>query len=290
MKYLCATAMLSLMAVQAASPAAAQTRYAFTSVQVPGSVFTATEDFANGADLIGYFFDANYALHAFIDHDGTFTQVDAPGENFGTVLVAANSQVMIGQIDDIHGNTKGFVRAASGKFTKLVEPHGTSTFPMDINEAGTIVGYYFPKGADTVSEKGFIYRNGTFKRYLLPGSEGTEITGINRANTIVGSFTPAGGSGYQGFILAKGVVTYVSYPGAPETHVQGINDKGVVVGYFGASNTGFQGFTYDGTTYSLAEPRGAPHFYGEHITKRGKIVGFGGAGVGYVGTPRPPKS
>ena len=118
----------------------------------------------------------------------------------------------------------------------------TSTYVLDINDNGTIVGAF--KTTDPDVEHGFVRTpDGQYTQLDIPGAIQSEAYGINNSGDIVGRYRDTGGVDH-GYLLRKGVVTTIDYTG-PETYAWGVNSKGTVVGFstdapFGLSNGGFE--------------------------------------------------
>ena len=104
----------------------------------------------------------------------------------------------------------------------------TSTFPLDMNEVGTIVGSY--KTTTEGEEHGFMRSaQGVFTQIDFPGSVQSEAFGINAAGDIVGRYLGTDGH-HHGFLLRNGNFTSIDYL-SPNTYAWGINSRGTIVGY-----------------------------------------------------------
>jgi len=118
----------------------------------------------------------------------------------------------------------------------------TSTFALDLNEAGTIVGAFKTTTPD--EEHGFVRTpDAQYSQLDIPGSTQTEAYGINNSGDIVGRYRDTGGVDH-GYLLRNGVVTTIDYVG-PDTYVWGVNSGDTVVGFstaspFGLSTGGFE--------------------------------------------------
>jgi hypothetical protein len=64
-----------------ASPAASN-EPTFTTIDVPGAVFTWTVQINAVGDMVGYYFDGNGVGHGFLLSRGNFTTIDVPGAVF----------------------------------------------------------------------------------------------------------------------------------------------------------------------------------------------------------------
>jgi probable HAF family extracellular repeat protein len=110
-----------------------------------------------------------------------------------------------------------------------------------INNAGTIVGYYFnPESGPNSGDNAFSLSNGTYTLINYPGASQTWANGINDGGVIVGFYDNA--NGQYGFTLNNGVYTTLNYPGASGTEAFGINNAGDIVGMYDDSSGTEHGF------------------------------------------------
>jgi hypothetical protein len=103
----------------------------------------------NGAGVVtGSYGDAigpTGNIHGFLRApDGTFTTIDAPGDNYGTFVTGVDSA---GDITGFYipadfSAQHGFVRTRQGTFITFDPPGSGYTTPTAINESGTITGVY----------------------------------------------------------------------------------------------------------------------------------------------------
>jgi hypothetical protein len=75
-----------------------------------------------------------------------------------------------------------------GAFTAIEPPGSTSSFALDINPQGDVVGAYSASGI----MRGFLLRLGAFTTIEPPGSTATTATGINPEGDIVGFYVAGG--------------------------------------------------------------------------------------------------
>lgn len=171
------------------------------------------------------------------------------------------------------------------------------TFPIAVNQAGTIVGMYYD--GNSVSH-GFVRSpNGTFTKFDAPGAgttpndfNGTFATGINKFGTIVGYYNDDNLVSHCLIRTADGNLTTFDVPGADTnpadeegSTITGINSRGMTSGYYGDSNFLAHGFlrSPDGNFTSFDAPGAAgpggppPVFAGtfpESLNIQGAIAGF----------------
>jgi uncharacterized membrane protein len=96
----------------------------------------------------------------------------------------------MGFFGDSSGQSHGFVRSATGTITEFDPPASSSTSPLAINNAGTIVGDF----VDSSGQHGFVRSStGTITVFDAPASSGTGPIAINSAGTITGGFVDSSG-------------------------------------------------------------------------------------------------
>jgi probable HAF family extracellular repeat protein len=140
-------------------------------------------------------------------------------------------------------------QAASYTYTTLNYPGATHTEAWDINDAGTIVGWYENRSDEMWETHGFALDGTTWTPLDYPGATWTFPHGINKGGKIAGFYMTGV---CIGFTLSG--ATYIPleiHPGASETYVYRINDADTVVGHFVGSPG--SSFTLSGTTYTLLD-------------------------------------
>ena len=156
-------------------------------------------------------------------------------------------------------------------------PGSTGTFPLSINPAGEITGYYrdlqgYPHG--------FVRdASGTITSFDVPGSIGTAAISINPAGEITGVYYTSApyplDRAPHGFVRdASGTFSTFDVPGAPETYPTSINPAGEITGWYLTSGTAHQGFVRHarGTITSFDVP-GAYSTVPASINPAGEITG-----------------
>jgi hypothetical protein len=193
------------------APGAGTEAYQGTSIWTTGALNPA------GA-ITGYYADANWVYHGFLRApDGKITTFGAPGagadpgDGEGTDPLSINANGTItGYLQDTNWLTHGFSRSPDGKFTTFDVPGaGTvvgsweGTYPVAINPAGAITGYY--ADASWVYH-GFVRApDGKITTFDAPGAgtesgQGTVPHSINPAGVITGDYIDTSGMMHHGFL------------------------------------------------------------------------------------------
>jgi len=195
-----------------------------------------------------------------------------------------------------------------GTLTTFQVPGAIVTYPQDINDAGTISGFWFDTNQ---AVHGFLRaRDGRITTIDVPGAgtgpaEGTYAYGINQAGAITGYWCDQNFN-CHGFVRdAHGTITSFDYPGAVYTGGQGINPSGTVTGFWADANGNGYGFVrsprgeyasfdtpgfIDTSTSDIIDPRGdvtggyfdtsSPHpAHGYFRRADGTLILFDGPGV-----------
>lgn len=186
-----------------------------TSFDVPASSGNGTvpDGITPEGTIVGFYFDGNIVAHGFLrTADGTFTTFDSPGA----------------------GTTAS---------------DGNGTFPMGINQLGSVVGFYTDD--NRVSHCFIRNADGTITTFDAPGADtnpadaaGSVLIGINPLGLAVGNYIDSSGVGH-GF-LRRRTGQFTSFDAAPDsvfTFPNGpINLEGALVGFYLDSNLLFHAF------------------------------------------------
>lgn len=120
----------------------------FTTIPVPEALFSLLDfGFNNLGQVVGTYVDSAFTGHSFIEKNGIFTPVVAPGAGpgGGTIVYGINDLGQIaGNFFDIAGNGHGFIDT-HGDFTTIDDPNAVagSTNAELINDIGQVFGFYF---------------------------------------------------------------------------------------------------------------------------------------------------
>lgn len=181
-------------------------------------------------------------------------------------------------------NSLAFVRDKHGNATRLPLVNDTA-IPLsdDINNAGTIVGWYQGQLSDPFDQSGFILAGGHYTSLVYPGARYTAATGVNEAETVVGWYSAVFNAPHIAFIYANGefqsTFRCVNKGVAQSTEPTGINDFGQIVG-----NCGDRMFVRDALgTITFVDPAGITSLTPpllEGINNHGDLTGYFQADTG----------
>jgi len=211
----------------------------YTAINFPGATVTEVLGINDNGDIVGmYQLPGGLNFHGFVRHNGSFTRIDDPSAEFGTMAFGINKfGTIVGSFD----NAQGFVYQ-NGTYRTLNapqlpgEPYQTQL--NGINDQGWIVGQVFRGGI----WRGFWIANNQLHFVEPAGSTDSEATGINDRGDIAGCHD------IQAGFVSFAVGNYASagkFP--PEQRVvscaSGINYARAIVGSYSTLNhqNGFLG-------------------------------------------------
>jgi hypothetical protein len=280
-------------------PGLTQAQYSFTTIDVPNAIATAANGNSTNA-IAGQFDDAN-GRHGFVLKNGGFTTINAPGAEGGTIINGINAPGQLAGTFNVTGGTPHAFFDNNGFFTTLDPPNSTRSQGGFINAKGQVVGTYrgIVKTGDTNQTRhGFIWRNGAFTTFNVPGDDpvlGTVAFGINDIGEVVGDYVAAGdvnpdgtAKHRHGFLRSsKGDFTTFDVPGAVITIGEGINNPGTIVGLY-VANGNMHGFVLKNSVFTTVDVSDQPTEINS-INAKGEIVGFysdsNGVQHGFLGVP-----
>lgn len=240
--------------------------------------------------VTGNYIDVNNVSHGFLRNPKSdFITFDAPGARSaaGTFDGSFPSGInkggaITGNFIDSNGLNHGFLREATGEFTTFDVPgagtaagSGFGTFPVSINDEGTIAGHY----TDTnIVNHGFVRSpEGRITTFDAPGADTTVPESINAAGAITGHYSAA--NGYHGFLRSPGgEFTTFDAPGvATGTLPKSINAGGAITGHFTDAHNMTHGFVRSSSgDFTTFDAPGAGSSFGtfpDSINNAGAITG-----------------
>ena len=191
-----------------------------------------------------------------------------PGENSFAQHINDKGEVLglsVYNLDFVHGlfYDKGVITNidAVPDFTGGTQPHGS-------NNRGQIVGNYFIGYGCCIEFHGFVYDNGVFSEFAMPGAINTTPVAINDRGQIVGFADSVA------FVYDNGVFTTFQVQGTLP-FPSGINNRGQIVGYFNKNGI-YRGFIYDDGVFKVLDGpvAGTTATFVTGINDRGQVVGW----------------
>jgi YD repeat-containing protein len=137
------------------------------------------------------------------------------------------------------------------------KPDALSTWPVDINNDGEIVGYYYDAQANP---HGFIRRDGRTRTVDVPGAARTYAFAISESHEIAGEyFLPSGPA--HGFYSSNGRFLTFDVPGAVWTYIVSIGAGGRLGGNYLDIAGVTHGFIYERGRLTTLDMPGAANTY-----------------------------
>ena len=148
-----------------------------------------------------------------------------------------------------------------------------NTIANDINNRGQIV---LTKSVG--SDHGYVFSDGSFSTFDVPGASATIAVGINDQGQIVGAFPTfeperENPLGFRSFLLSNGSFWTFDAPGSHNTQTSGINNRGQIVGSSLDASFNGHSFILNKGSFQSVEFPGATDTWVEGINDRGEIVG-----------------
>ncbi len=193
----------------------------YTSIDVPGALFTIPHGINNEGQIVGRYGDAS-GTHGFLLSGGSFTTINFPGA-LATRPQQINSRGdIVGTQIDAAGRWHAFL-LSGGTFTSFDFPGATMTEALGINAEGVISCVYLLVNYNEGDRNNhaFVLSNGEFTSLDPPGSTSTFGWKMNERGQIVGCWTDASGT-LHGLCAARRAVSrrLISLHRAPATRVR----------------------------------------------------------------------
>jgi uncharacterized membrane protein len=263
---LCLAAALVFWSLRVETSLAADS-YTLTTIEYPGEGVWAT--FTTGindrGDVVGGYIIPP-TRHALLIRQGTFIELPLSG-----VGGCNDRGDLVGGYTDEEGIAQVYLaRGGDYKLLTIFNVFGSDyAQPRDVNESGTVVGFWHRLEDDTY--QGFVWDKGEISEISIPGATNTYITGINARGDMVGLWEDADMNRY-GFALLHG--QFIDLDALFKTHLEpyGINDIGQIVGTYDRSGTA-HGLLLSGGTITEIDYPGATGTVVLGINSAGQIVG-----------------
>jgi hypothetical protein len=270
--------------LMAACPAAWATSYTYVSIVQPGAKATIPVGLNASGEVVGYWYDSNYAAHPFVYQNGAITPFSFPEGVDGISITGINDAGAIcGGYADSNDASHGFIYTAKGKLTTIDVPGGTDTFVNAMNNEGEVAGSAFVNGYGVA----FVYRKGVYT-VISPATPETYFIpqAINGHGSVAGYQESEFGT-ETGFTYIAGVYTLLSLPDTYFTAAFSINVHNAAAGQLANDARQEYGFTYSQTgTEAIIGPSGSTDTFSLGINDAGVVTGVSydtsGNSVGYT--------
>jgi uncharacterized membrane protein len=254
----------------ASAPGLARAQFAFTQLDVPGSVLTYAD--GNSVHRVVGEFDDEDGTHGFVLRRGEYKKFDVPGSEGYTSINGINATGDRAGIYYGNGRYHGYFWS-HGVVTTLDPPDSTFSLAANLNAKGQVVGFW-RKG--TAPRRGYVWDNGVFTPVDVPGAgpRGTWPSGINDRGDIVGAYYDQDGN-QHGFLLSHGFYTTLDVPDSEGgyTFAQGINNGGLIVGFYAKADEPEHGFVLSDKGCTTIDIPGASWTNLFSVNAMGDVVG-----------------
>jgi len=228
--------------------------------------------------------------HGFIFQNGTFTNIDFPGETDTEIWAINDNGDVVGYYYDGTRN-HGFL-LSNGVYTTIDPPGSVDTFVQGINNIGQVVGNYDDADGNQIP---FLLSAGVYTDLSFPTSVYYPYAlGINNLGAVVGNYDDSIGNGHGFLLLQNGTFTSIDYPDDSPvflTQAWGINDGNQIVGtYLATSESELVGYEDNNGIFTVIAVPGATGEDVFDINNGGQLVGDYGTGTnvqGYVTATGP---
>lgn len=166
-------------------------------------------------------------------------------------------------------------------FVIIQYPGATYSIASGINDAGVIVGDYYP-GANGLVQSGFELRNGIYRTIgSVDGVLQTSHSSINDTRDIVGAFVSQSNQ-YLGYKAHAGKVTFINY-GTYDSYLSHITDAGDILGEYSPGNNNAPTsifLDHAGQFTAIDHPGDLNGSFASGLNAAGQIAGYYGPGDG----------
>jgi len=175
--------------------------------------------------------------------------------------------------------THGYLLDKKGEVTTIDYPTADGQWANAIDQSGMVVGEWWIVDAygNTLFDRGFTWKDGSFSEVLVPGSDVTAVKGINARGEYVGWCGPnPAGSVQHAFMYSHEMFSELKVPfnGVRGTLAESISDKGEIVGAYYGDDSSFRGFLRTGSQYTPIDFPSAVMTNLNGINNAGQMVGW----------------
>ncbi len=223
-----------------------------TIIEVPGASETFA-DFVSEGRLVGSYIDTDGLYHTYVfTPDGEYRSVDIPNAaqiEFVLVHGINKAGVYVTRSKLVGDVTRTHVSTFRGR-VELQFPESISTEGWNINQDGSVVGYYDradgrrcgfiarPVGALALQPT---FSNYTFESIDVPGIEFLALTASSDFEDYAGYTKSTEGQKMVAFTLIDGVFTTYAFPNAENTYFYALSNDGRAAGHYQDSEGFYHG-------------------------------------------------
>ena len=272
-------------------------------IEFPGASETHAHFVNASGGMVGSYVDADGVFHPYVrTPTGRFVSLDLPRAailEYFFVHGINDANVVVARAKGVGDVPRTYVGTFRAGLEELKVPGSVSTEGWNINQDGSIVGYY--DSADG-RRHGFIARlagddesvvaltdfNYTFESIDVPGVEFLELTASSDFEDYAGNTRSPDGQKIVGFTLIDGTFTTYDFPGSQNTYFYALGNDGSAAGHYEDSDGLYHGvvlengelrpYDFPGAVqteiYGISDATGA--LTGNYIDASGVRRGFSG--------------
>ena len=284
-------------------------------IEFPGASETYADFVNSSGGMVGSYVDAEGVYHPYVrTPNGRFTSIDLPRAAFLEYFFVHginDARVVVARTKPIDDVPQTYVGTFQEGLKEFKVPGSVSTEGWNINQDGSIVGYY---DSEDGRRHGFIAKpmdqdsgqpvptpaelNYVFESIDVPGVEFLELTASSDFGDYAGNTKSADGQKTVAFTLIDGVFKTYDFPGSKNTYFYALGNDGRAAGHYEDSDGMFHGvvllngmlrqFDFPGSVqtflYGISDATGA--LTGNFIDASGVRRGFSGRRiVAFPGAP-----
>ena len=284
-------------------------------IEFPGASETYADFVNSSGGMVGSYVDAEGVYHPYVrTPNGRFTSIDLPRAAFLEYFFVHginDARVVVARTKPIDDVPQTYVGTFQEGLKEFKVPGSVSTEGWNINQDGSIVGYY---DSEDGRRHGFIAKpmdqdsgqpvptpaelNYVFESIDVPGVDFLELTASSDFGDYAGNTKSADGQKTVAFTLIDGVFKTYDFPGSTNTYFYALGNDGRAAGHYEDSDGMFHGvvllngmlrqFDFPGSVqtflYGISDATGA--LTGNFIDASGVRRGFSGRRiVAFPGAP-----
>ncbi len=222
-------------------------------IEVPDATATYA-DFVNASGAVtGSYIDVDGLYHPYVrTSNGTFvfhTYLEPSNLEYFFVHGITDTRIIVARAKAVGDRPRSYVGTSQQGLSELEFPGSVSTEGYNINQDGSVVGYY--DSADG-RRRGFIARpteetaakfrdiaylpapefTYTYESIDVPGVDFLELAASSDFEDYAGNTRSADGEKIVGFTLIDGVFTRHDFPGAQNTYFYALGNNGIAAGHY----------------------------------------------------------